>query len=750
MNQTRCAEIYQGLLKDTDIAMDKAVKAANKEGKSQEEIDKLLKEYPQADTGWQHITWPFLSQTNPDLALNKFLENDTKVQRTDTANTYWFIHAMKELGVKTTDIIATGDCSAAVYYNKTTNKYTATVWNPTNETKVVTFNNKSGKIGTATIGAKALVSFEVYKDRNFNIVQAETPEISVPSGKYDDTQYVTIKTKTEGATIHYTVDGAMPTKASPVYDGTFTVSSTATVKAIAVKDECITSAMATSTITVNGTPVSLDTNIALGKTVTVSSSENPSVDGGKIADNDTSTRWSSGFTDNEWAQIDLGKSYTINKVALNWEASYAKAYKLQTSSDGNNWNTVYETSNCKGGREEIVFDATTCRYVRMQGVKRALAYGYSLWEMGVYEAATVQNPQFSLASGTYNGTQHLTINSPTKGVEIRYTTDGSTPNENSKLYVPTVKINKDTTMKAIAYRKGMITSGVSTAAYKINGGSTEEPGDVVTGENLAKNKRVTASGEENGAMKVENVIDGNNGTRWSSDFVDDAWVAVDLGKTYTVSKVVLNWEGAYGKAYKIQTSTDGKNWTTVKNVTDGKGGVETITFTAIDARYVKMQGVTRALPYGYSIWEMEGYGKGSAGESEEPDVSGENVAKGATADASGVEADGTLAKYAIDGNNGTRWSSNFADDAWICVDLGKSYTINKVVLNWEGAYGESYKIQTSTDGKTWKTVKSLTGQNGGIDTVVFDAVSARYVKMQGVKRALPYGYSLWEMEVYTK
>lgn len=477
---------------------------------------------------------------------------------------------------------------------------------------------------------------------------------------------------------------------------------------------------------------------------------NPSVDGGKIADNDTSTRWSSGFTDNEWAQIDLGKSYTINKVALNWEASYAKAYKLQTSSDGNNWNTVYETSNCKGGREEIVFDATTCRYVRMQGVKRALAYGYSLWEMGVYEAGTVQNPQFSLASGTYNGTQYLTINSPTKGVEIRYTTDGSTPNENSKLYVPTVKINKDTTMKAIAYRKGMITSGVSTAAYKINGGSTEEPGDVVTGENLAKNKRVTASGEENGAMKVENVIDGNNGTRWSSDFVDDAWMTVDLGKTYTISKVVLNWEGAYGKAYKIQTSTDGKNWATVKNVTDGKGGVETITFTATDTRYVKMQGVTRALPYGYSIWEMEVYGKGSAGESEEPDVSGENVAKGATADASGVEADGTLAKYAIDGNNGTRWSSNFADDAWICVDLGKSYTINKVVLNWEGAYGESYKIQTSTDGKTWKTVKSLTGQNGGIDTVVFDAVSARYVKMQGVKRALPYGYSLWEMEVYTK
>mgnify|MGYP000574500932 CR=1 FL=1 len=80
---------------------------------------------------------------------------------------------MKELGTKTTDIVATGDCSAAVYYNKNTNKYTATVWNPTNATKKVTFKNANGTtLGTATIGAKALVSFEVYKDKKFDITQA--------------------------------------------------------------------------------------------------------------------------------------------------------------------------------------------------------------------------------------------------------------------------------------------------------------------------------------------------------------------------------------------------------------------------------------------------------------------------------------------------------------------------------------------------------------------------------------------------
>ena len=129
------------------------------------------------------------------------------------------------------------------------------------------------------------------------------------------------------------------------------------------------------------------------------------------------------------------------------------------------------------------------------------------------------------------------------------------------------------------------------------------------GQNLAKGKTVTASSIENDNMKEENAVDGNEGTRWASSWNEDEWITVDLGATYSVSSVFLNWEGAYASQYKIQTSTNGNSWTTVKNVTDGKGGKETVTFTATNARYVRMQGVTRALPYGYSLWEMEVYGK---------------------------------------------------------------------------------------------------------------------------------------------
>ena len=76
-------------------------------------------------------------------------------------------------------------------------------------------------------------------------------------------------------------------------------------------------------------------------------------------------------------------------------------------------------------------------------------------------------------------------------------------------------------------------------------------------------------------------------------------------------------------------------------MTNGKGGEETITFDATKARYVRMQGVERALPYGYSLWEMEVYGKVSGSTSDDSNnedslvPSGTNVAKSAKATSSG-------------------------------------------------------------------------------------------------------------------
>ncbi|MEV6492214.1 discoidin domain-containing protein [Actinoplanes sp. NPDC051633] len=124
---------------------------------------------------------------------------------------------------------------------------------------------------------------------------------------------------------------------------------------------------------------------------------------------------------------------------------------------------------------------------------------------------------------------------------------------------------------------------------------------------LSQNKPVTASSAEGDGWAATYAVDGNTGTRWSSQFSDPQWIRVDLGATATITQVVLRWEAAFGRAYQIQTSPDGSAWTTVHTVTNGAGGTETLNLTG-SGRYVRMNGTARGTGYGYSLWEFQVYG----------------------------------------------------------------------------------------------------------------------------------------------
>ncbi|MES2732525.1 MAG: glycoside hydrolase family 9 protein [Bacteroidota bacterium] len=125
-----------------------------------------------------------------------------------------------------------------------------------------------------------------------------------------------------------------------------------------------------------------------------------------------------------------------------------------------------------------------------------------------------------------------------------------------------------------------------------------------------------------------------------------------------------------------------------------------------------------------------------------------NLALNKPATASSIEAGGTEAALAVDGNISSRWSSLFADPQWLQVDLQTTATINRVILTWEAAAGKTYQIQVSSNGTSWTNVASVVGGDGGIDDIQFPAVQARYVRMHGTERTTPYGFSLYEMAVY--
>ena len=126
-----------------------------------------------------------------------------------------------------------------------------------------------------------------------------------------------------------------------------------------------------------------------------------------------------------------------------------------------------------------------------------------------------------------------------------------------------------------------------------------------------------------------------------------------------------------------------------------------------------------------------------------------NAALHKSARASSVEG-GCFAAYAVDGREDTRWGSLYSDDQWLAVDLGGMVLVDRVRLIWEAAFGAAYDIQVSSDMKSWKTVVEEKNGDGGIDDFPIAPASARYVKMRGIKRGTPWGYSLFEIQVHKR
>jgi len=125
-------------------------------------------------------------------------------------------------------------------------------------------------------------------------------------------------------------------------------------------------------------------------------------------------------------------------------------------------------------------------------------------------------------------------------------------------------------------------------------------------DNLALNKPAFASSTENYEPGL--VTDGNSGSRWASKQSDNEWIYIDLGKEQVLNGVKLNWEEAYGKAFKIQVSNDAKEWRDVYETEDGHTGVQQISFDEVTGRYIRMYGLQRGSGWGYSLWDFEVYG----------------------------------------------------------------------------------------------------------------------------------------------
>ncbi len=104
-----------------------------------------------------------------------------------------------------------------------------------------------------------------------------------------------------------------------------------------------------------------------------------------------------------------------------------------------------------------------------------------------------------------------------------------------------------------------------------------------------------------------------------------------------------------------------------------------------------------------------------------------------------------------DGSMSSRWSSKFYDGQWIRIDLGKDQPIDKIVLYWETAHASEYEVYGSKDGASIQTqLIDKKNSNGGIEEYVQSYGEYRYLMINLERRATSWGFSLFEIELFSK
>ncbi|WP_433385547.1 Hsp70 family protein [Micromonospora sp. KLBMP9576] len=109
---------------------------------------------------------------------------------------------------------------------------------------------------------------------------------------------------------------------------------------------------------------------------------------------------------------------------------------------------------------------------------------------------------------------------------------------------------------------------------------------------------------------------------------------------------------------------------------------------------------------------------------------------------------GFTATNAVDGDSTSRWSSAAGDPQWLRVDLGNQVDVCGVSIEWENAHATAFQVELSADGTSWTSVWSTTTGRGGAQDLTVSG-TGRYLRVHGTSRAGDYGYSIWDVHVYT-
>lgn len=299
-----------------------------------------------------------------------------------------------------------------------------------------------------------------------------TPTFSPASGIYPVAQPVTIETDTSGATIRYTTDGNVPDETSTIYTDPILVSSTTTISAIAYKAGMNPSPVSSASYVINIVTPTVENPYFIPGVLSHTAPVNLSIVCNTIG---ASIRYTTDGTD---PSPTIGMEFNpLNQIYIPEDSSlFIKAIAYL---DGWNPSAIVSASYTVTG--------------------------------------TVAPVSFNPPTGDYTSAQSVLLTTPTLGANIYYTTNGDEPTMASTPYTMPVIVPAPglTTIKAIAYKPGWVTSSVSSAVYNVTGtvsmgGISPLPGTYPNAVELSLDAAVPA------AATVYYTTDGSEPTQASS------------------------------------------------------------------------------------------------------------------------------------------------------------------------------------------------------------------------------------------
>lgn len=329
--------------------------------------------------------------------------------------------------------------------------------------------------------------------KEYSIPEAVFP-IETPSITINNNFWVSISCATSGVQIYYTTNGSEPTISSSRYTLPFPISKNITVKAIAVREDRLSSAIGEEFLEVPAaTPTfSLDAGMYDSpRTITLNSATSGAIIYYSL-DGTTPTESSNVYIEpiviNENTTV---KAYAVHPNHSNSSVSSAE-YKIQAgkpafslkegsytgtqtlviSSATDGATIYYTTDGSLPTNESQVYSSaislTTTTTVNAYAVKENMessAFTQSVYYLFLYDP--VSPPILSTTEGTFEGPQIITITTETEGATIYYTLDGNEPIKTSNQYSVPISISENTTIKAYAIKDGAPDSATTSGTYLI-------------------------------------------------------------------------------------------------------------------------------------------------------------------------------------------------------------------------------------------------------------------------------------------